>query len=106
MMICKPRAGILAAALLAAIMATTPAAAQERLDRDEAAGAIAAIIALGLGVAIAQHGNDHHHSNDWDNGRYGEPFSPSRDVVCLPVPRQCFENAHYSHRWTRRIFGA
>lgn len=95
--------GVLAIALA---VGTLPVAAEQRVDRDEAAGAIAAIIALGIGVAIARHGNDHHHSNDWDDGRYGEPFSPSRDVVCLPVPRQCFENAHYSRRWTRRIFGA
>lgn len=58
--------GVLAMALA---VGTLPAAAQERMDRDEAAGAIAAIIALGLGVAIARHGNDHHHSNDWDDGR-------------------------------------
>lgn len=97
---------ILAAALLAATHGSGPAVAEQRMDRDEAAGAIAAIIALGLGVAIAKHASDKHESNDWDDGRYGEPFSPSPNVVCLPVPRQCFENAHYSRRWTRRIFGA
>jgi hypothetical protein len=98
--------GLLAASLAIGSLAPTPAAAQQRMDRDEAAKAIAAIIALGIGVAVARHGKNHDHGNDWDEGRYGEPFSPSPNVVCLPVPRQCFENANYSRRWTRRIFGS
>jgi hypothetical protein len=66
-----------------------------------AAVAIAGIIAL----AIARHGDDHDHHADWDEGLYGEPFSPSSGVVCLPKPRQCYDDGRYSHRWTRRIFG-
>ena len=96
------------AALSLALLVTAPQAAltKERLDRDDAAGAIAAIIALGIGVAIARHGNDHDLNSGWDEGTYGEPFSPSPNVVCLPGPRQCFERSHYSARWTRRIFGS
>lgn len=95
-------------ALFFAITVSLPpmAQAQERMNSNDAAGAIAAIIALGIGVAIARHGNDHNLNSDWDNGTYGEPFSPSANVVCLPGPRHCFERSHYSARWTRRIFGS
>ena len=99
----------LAAAVLSlslAAMVPQNAVAEQRLDRDEARVAIAAIIALGIGVAIARHGNDHDLNSDWDQQTYGEPFSPSPNVVCLPQPRQCFERSHYSARWTRRIFGS
>ena len=102
------RTNLAAAVLSLSLAAMTPqgAVAQERLDRDEAGAAIAAIIALGLGVAIARHGKDHDLNSDWDQDSYGEPFSPSPNVVCLPQPRQCFERSHYSARWTRVIFGS
>lgn len=98
-------AGAVSALVLAA---TTPdaAIAQERVSSEQAGAAIAAIIAVGIGVAIARHGKDHDLNSDWDAGTYGEPFSPSPNVVCLPQPRQCFEQSHYSARWTRRIFGS
>ena len=101
--------GIWPAALLSvamAALAVQPAAAQKRLDGNDAAGAIAAIVAIGIGVAIARHGKNHDLNSDWDEDIYGKPFSPSPNVVCLPTPRQCFENSHFSRRWTRRIFGA
>lgn len=102
------RTSMVAAVLSLALTAMAPqgAVAEKRIDRDEAKAAVAAIIALGLGVAIARHGNDHDLNSDWDQGTYGEPFSPSQNVVCLPQPRQCFERSHYSARWTRRIFGS
>lgn len=93
---------VLAFALSA--MAPQSATAEQRINREEAGAAIAAIIALGIGVAIATHGNDH--DSGWDDDAYGQPFSPSPNVVCLPRPRQCFERSHYSARWTRRIFGS
>jgi hypothetical protein len=93
-------------ALALAAMMPNPATAQERVSNDQAGAAIAAIIALGIGVAIARHGNDHDLNSDWDADTYGAPFSPSPNVVCLPEPRQCFEQSHYSARWTRRIFGS
>ena len=89
-----------------AAMVPQSAETQERVDRDEARVAIAAIIALGVGVAIARHGDDHDFNSDWDQDTYGEPFSPSQNVVCLPQPRQCFERSQYSARWTRRIFSS
>lgn len=93
-------------ALALATMTPNGAMAQERVTNDQAGAAIAAIIALGIGVAIARHGKDHDLNSDWDQGTYGQPFSPSPNVVCLPQPRQCFEQSHYSARWTRRIFGS
>ncbi|MHA7827985.1 MAG: hypothetical protein ACX93P_10550 [Roseovarius sp.] len=97
-----------AAVLSLSLAAVAPQSAvtQERLDRDEVRGAIAVIIALGVGVTIARHGDDHDLNSDWDQQTYGEPFSPGPNVVCLPQPRQCFERSHYSARWTRRIFGS
>ena len=89
-----------------AAMTPNAAVAQERLNSDQTGAAIAAIIALGIGVAIARHGKDHDLNSDWDQDSYGEPFSPSQNIVCLPKPRQCFERSHYSARWTRRIFGS
>lgn len=85
------------------LAAAPPAVAEERLsDREKAA--IAALIVLG--VAIAKHGKDHDSASQWDQNLYGQPFSPSRDVVCLPKPRKCYKEGHLSYRWTKRIFGA
>jgi len=97
-----------ATALCLALAASVPqaAVAGDGHKNDDAKAAVAAIIALGIGVAIARHGDDHDLNSDWDHGTYGEPFSPSKNVVCLPQPRQCFERSHYSARWTRRIFGS
>ena len=95
---------ILALVLAFAALAPQPAAAQQGMDQEEAGAAVAAIIALGVGLAIAKHRKDR--NSAWDQGRYGQPFSPSPYVVCLPQPRQCFEHSHYSARWTRRIFGS
>jgi hypothetical protein len=89
-----------------ASLALQPAAAEQRLSGNDAARAIAAIVALGIGVAIARHGQTHDLNSDWDEGTYGQPFSPSPNVVCLPTPRQCFEHSHFSRRWTHRIFGS
>lgn len=97
-------AGI-ALSLALAAMAPQPVLAQQQ-DRNDTGAAIAAIITLGVGVAIARHGKDHDRNSDWDDGAYGDPFSPSPNVVCLPKPRQCFQNSHFSARWTRRIFGS
>jgi hypothetical protein len=36
---------------------------------------------------------------------YGEPFSPSPGIICLPRPRKCYGHGNISHRWTARIFG-
>ena len=95
---------ILALVLAFAALAPQPAAAQQGMDQEEAGAAVAAIIALGVGLAIAKHRKDR--NSEWDQGRYGQPFSPSPNVLCLPQPRQCFEHSHYSARWTRRIFGS
>lgn len=94
-------AAILALALGA--LAPQPAAADQRMDQKQMNAALAAIIALGIGVAIAKHDRKHH--SGWDEDLYGEPFSPSPNVVCLPKPRQCYLHSHFSARWTRRIFG-
>ena len=88
-----------------AIAATTfaPAPAQAGDHRNEA---IAAILLLGIAAAAARHGENHDSLNDWDEDRYGEPFSPTAGIVCLPRPRQCYnEEGEFSRRWTRRIFG-
>lgn len=98
---------ILSGAVLAFVLgsfAPQQVAAQQRMDQKEMNGAIAAIIALGIGVAIAKH--NHKENSGWNQDAYGEPFSPSPNVVCLPKPRQCYQNSHYSARWTRRIFGS
>jgi hypothetical protein len=99
------RKAILGAFLSVAFVVTGPPTVMAQ-ERNDAKAAIAAIIALGIGVAIVRHGNDHDLNSDWDQNAYGEPFSPSVGIVCLPGPRQCFENSHFSARWTRRIFGA
>lgn len=78
--------------------APAPITAQEKMSEGEAL--IGALLALGIGVAIAQHGQ-----NGWDENRYGKPFSPAPDVVCLPKPKRCYKNGHVSWRWTQRIFG-
>jgi hypothetical protein len=71
---------------------------------DDTAKAIAALLALGIGIAAAKKAAENHDSN-WDADLYGEPFSPHRNVVCLPKPRKCYEDGRVSWRWTRRIFG-
>ena len=63
---------------------------------------VAGIAAIGIGIAIATSGKD---KDKWDGDRYGEPFSPSSNVVCVPRERICYERGHYSYDWTRRIFG-
>ncbi len=92
-------------AVLAVTLASAapgPTLAGEMTDAQKA---IAAIVAIGVGVAIARHSKDHDSGSNWDDDRYGQPFSPSANVVCLPKPRQCYERSHLSARWTRRIFG-
>jgi len=73
------------------------------LDDDERT-ALAAILALGVAIAAARHGGSHDSTSDWDEERYGKPFSPSPGIVCLPRPRQCYSDGRLSHRWTRRIY--
>jgi hypothetical protein len=80
------------------LVALTPPPAHALSD-DQKKG-LAVLLALGLGIAAAKN------HNEWDNDLYGEPFSPSPDVVCLPKPRKCYKDGHLSYRWTRRIFGA
>ena len=63
------------------------------------------MVVIGLGVAAAMHGDNHDSTSEWDEGRFGQPFSPSPAVVCLPQPRQCYQNGAMSWRWTQRIFG-
>jgi hypothetical protein len=88
--------------LVALALATAPVPAQAMSDNERAA--LAVILALGVGVA-ARHGKGHDSTTDWDEGRYGKPFSPSDGIVCLPKPRQCYADGHLSQRWTQRIFG-
>ena len=98
---------MLAGAILAVVLGTLApqtVAAEQKVDRTEMNAALAAIIALGIGVAIAKHDKDK--NSGWNQESYGDPFSPSPHVVCLPKPQQCFERSHYSARWTRRIFGS
>lgn len=91
---------------LATAMPTTAIAKSDKAPRSNGAeAAIAAMIALGVGIAIAKHGRNHNAGSQWDDDRYGQPFSPSPNVTCLPKPRKCFERGHVSWRWTRRIFG-
>lgn len=52
--------------------------------------AIAALLALGIGIAAAKHGNNHDSTTESDEDRYGEPFSPGSGVTCLPKPKQCY----------------
>ena len=96
------RTAILGSVLaLALATAAPPAAAKEMTDAEKA---LTALLALGVGVAIAKHGKDHNANSNWDSQLYGDPFSPARDVVCLPRPRKCYEDGHLSWRWTKRIF--
>lgn len=90
----------------AALAATTLAPAPAQALGDNERAALAAILMLGVAAAAARHGNDHDSLSDWDEDRYGEPFSPSPGIVCLPRPRQCYQDGHVSRRWTRRIFGS
>lgn len=97
------RTAILGSVLaLALATAAPPATAKEMTDAEKA---LAALVALGIGVAVAKHGKNHDSTSTWDEDLYGEPFSPARDVVCLPRPRKCYEDGHLSWRWTQRIFG-
>lgn len=93
---------LLAATLVFATVAPRPASA---LSEDEKK-ALAIALALGLGIAAAKHGKTHNSSTDWDEGLYGQPFSPGQNVLCMPKQRKCYVNGHLSYRWTRRIFGA
>ncbi len=99
---------VLSGAILALALTATapqPAAAEQRVSGEQIGAALAAIVAIGVGVAIAKHHQKKKKKDDWDEAAYGQPFSPSPDVVCLPQPRQCFEHSHFSARWTHRIFG-
>lgn len=88
---------VLALALAGA--SALPQQAAAKADREDIARALAALAVIGIAVGAAKHGDD------WDEDRYGEPFSPSNGVICLPKPKQCYQNGHLSYRWTRRIFG-
>lgn len=97
-------------ALLAGTLAPTPAIAQERKrdeekKKDNTAAIVAGIAALGIGIAIATSGKDKD-KDHWDGDRYGDPFSPSRNVECFPRQRSCYERGQYSYNWTQRIYGS
>lgn len=94
----------LATALAFCASSFVSAPAHAMTDGEKAA--LAALLAIGVGIAVAKHGENNHDSNDWDEGRYGKPFSPSAEIVCLPKPRQCFKDGRLSYRWTRKIFGS
>lgn len=91
--------------LALAATAPHPIPAQDQSAPDTTGSMFSAIIALGTGLAILRHGSDHDLNSDWDQKAYGDPFSPGEGVLCLPHPRQCFENSHISPQWTARIFG-
>jgi len=95
-----------ALALAATIGAASlePLPAQALTDTERAA--LVAILFLGMAAAASgRHGSGFNSGSDWDSERYGEPFSPSEGIVCLPKPRQCFANGRLSQRWTQRIYG-
>lgn len=89
------------AALCATTLAPAPAQAMNQSEKE----ALAALLVLGLGIAAVKHGQDHNSTTDWDEDRYGKPFSPSPGIVCLPRPEKCYQDGMISWRWTRRIFG-
>lgn len=98
------RLAYLAAAAMISASTFAPLPAQALSDDERAA--LAAILFLGVAAAAAsRHGGSHDSMSDWDEERYGEPFSPSDGIVCLPRPRQCFSDGRLSHRWTQRIYG-
>lgn len=96
------RLASLSFAAIIALATFAPTSAQA-LEDDERT-ALAAILALGVALAAARHGSSHNSTSEWDEERYGKPFSPSPGIVCLPRPRQCYSDGHLSHRWTRRIY--
>lgn len=98
------RLAFLAAAAVISASTLAPLPAQALSDDERAA--LAAILFLGVAAAAAsRHGDSHDSMSDWDEARYGKPFSPSDGIVCLPKPRQCFADGRLSHRWTQRIYG-
>lgn len=110
------KAAILTATLatLASAMIPSPILAQderryeeEEKKKDNTGAIVAGIAALGIGIAIAtsKHGDDHRHDNQWDGNLYGDPFSPSNGVTCVPRQRTCYDRGDYSYSWTKRIFG-
>ena len=101
-----------ALALVATTMMPTIGHAQERGRDDDdkknnTAAIVAGIAALGIGIAIAtsKHGDNHKHDDQWDGNLYGDPFSPSNNVTCIPRQRKCYERGNFSYSWTKRIFG-
>ncbi len=93
------------AAMTALCLATLAPAPADALSDDQKKG-LAALLALGVGIAAAKHGKDHNSTSQWDEDRYGKPFSPSAGVLCVPKQQHCFHDGAISWRWTRRIFGS
>jgi len=89
------------ATLCAATLAPVPAKALTDAEKT----ALAALLLLGASVAAAKHGKHNNSTSNWDEDRHGEPFSPSPGIVCLPRPKQCYQNGAISWRWTQRMFG-
>lgn len=92
-------------AVILALGTTTLAPLPANALGDNEKAALAAILALGIGIAAAKHGANHDGNTQWDEDRYGKPFQPAAGVVCLPKPRKCYKDGHLSWRWTQRIFG-
>ena len=90
-----------------AVLQPAQASARDRKHKDDAAAAavIAGIVGLGIGVAAAKHGKNRHNNYQWDDGLYGQPFSPKRSVICYPRQYRCYKDGYYSDKWTRRVFG-
>lgn len=85
-----------------AAQAQTPEEKSSEKKDDHTAAIVAGIAAIGIGIAIATSDKD---KDKWDGDRYGDPFSPARNVECVPRERICYERGHYSYSWTQRIFG-
>lgn len=80
--------GIVAVAVAALVAVPGPASAKP--DKEDIAKALAALAIIGVAISKAKNDPD-----GWDADRYGDPFSPAADVVCLPKPKQCFVKGHF-----------
>lgn len=93
----------LGAVLAFGMVTLTPHPAHGMDDNDKAA--LAALLAVGVGVAAVASDKKDKHKNDWDHDRFGEPFSPAPGITCMPKVRQCYDGAMLSDTWTERVFG-
>ena len=110
-----PQLGVLVLALSLSLMVgcttTDPYTGETQVDTTATAGAVAGLAILGAAAYAASSDDDddrheyYRRNYDYDDDRLEiSSYSPRSGVICHRHSHSCYQNGHYSSKWTRREF--